>query len=338
LKPSDRSVSTNVAPTAPPKPKPTDIQILYNVELMTAEEEQSDKGIGLAPDELLEAARLVIDLEKSLIVFVTDGHTVHTITLTGYDLRNDTFEYHDPRGNSSFLESKYNIAGVNAVRSMTQARSWIVKSNELGRVLHALIAFDRRAQLVALQEVRANPSRARFGRLGETLDSALKTDLFTWFHFEQASVEKDAEGRDVFRFKPSGSKFHDLAMLTITCDAARKLVSAEVLIKRSFVDDQANGVFAADLANSFLRQATSMNDLTVIAPLITEIEETGFHGRTVIRAAGTGVQRPRPNSPSGGSLVYAGKQPTFDSPLSSTSLTLENRGAAGDAALLMTIR
>src|SRR5260370_41450592 len=88
-------------------------------------------------------------------------------------------------------------------------------------------------------------SRAPLGDLGEKLEQARNSEFFRWFHLEE--VGRTAGGSGV-QFKPSGEKFRSLVTLNLSLDSGQRLVGAELILSRSFVDSGRGGVFAGGIA------------------------------------------------------------------------------------------
>ena len=113
---------------------------------------------------------------------------------------------------------------------------------------------------------------AAMGDLGETLEQARKTEFFRWFHLEETG-RTAAEAGTVVHFKPSAEKFRKLVTLNLTVDSRERLVGAELVLSRSFIDSGRDGIFARDIAKSFLRVVTPASELGSISGLIGEIEQ-----------------------------------------------------------------
>jgi hypothetical protein len=173
---------------------------------------------------------------------------------------------------------------------------------------------------------------APLGFIRMSLDDATKTEFFQWFHFEP--VESSAAGMAVF--KPSGEKFHDLATLSVSLGANRRVTSIDLAIARSFIDDPREGIFAADLGKSFLAAALPPDDRTAMQHLIDTIGYGGNFGQTVImRAPGPAdLQIERDSAPY---AVWLGHNEYWQRPVGAVSLRLENVERDGTAALRITV-
>jgi hypothetical protein len=121
---------------------------LLNNKLMTPRDANVGVAIPLDPVTLQQIALLQLELGASMIsVSVFDGQKAHAINLQGYDETAATITYWEPWGKGSFLAAQNNQAGISAVHHPTEARSWIITSEELRRVLYAII--------LSLSEVKA---------------------------------------------------------------------------------------------------------------------------------------------------------------------------------------
>ena len=54
-------------------------------------------------------------------------------------------------------------------------------------------------------------------------------------------------------FKPSGEKFHPLVTVKVTTDGAGRILALEMALARSFIDSPRDGIYARDIAKSFLQ-------------------------------------------------------------------------------------
>src|SRR5438105_14433165 len=93
------------------------------------------------------------------------------------------------------------------------------------------------------------------GELGDNVEQARKTEFVRWFHLEET-------GRtgSVVHFKPSAEKFRSLVTVSLSLDSRQRLIGAELVLSRSFIDSGRDGLFARDIAKSFLRVTTSQEE------------------------------------------------------------------------------
>ena len=161
-----------------------------------------------------------------------------------------------------------------------------------------------------------------FGGFGNTLDSAKKTDFFTFFHLEQTGESTAKDGKTIV-FQPTADKFHALVHVYMTVDGKSQIQGAELDLSRAFVDSTSDGVFARDIAKSFLQTATDPQDLDRVDNLIKEIGQLLGTDRPVI-AHPDAVQNPA-GPPSMGYRVYLGQENRFELTLPhGQSLKMEN--------------
>ncbi len=177
-------------------------------------------------------------------------------------------------------------------------------------------------------------SAADFGDLGERLEQAKTTPFFDWFHLEETGVTR-ANGNALVSFKPSGKKFHDLATVKVTTDARDRILAIELVLDRSFIDDPRDGIFARDIAKSFLLAGLPELRDPEVMNLINEIQYRGTSTMPVLKGP---TRAPRlPERPTPGYLTYLGQQPSYEHRLPGLLLRLEN-GKEGPAALVLSIR
>lgn len=117
-----------------------------------------------------------------------------------------------------------------------------------------------------------------FGSMGTTLETARKTGFFRWFHMAESERHPE-EPAELVRFRPAGDKFHDLCFLDILLAPGGEFVRMELVVKRSFIDG-ADGLFAQDLVNSFLRAALPDACRSLLEDFITEINTPAGDGQT----------------------------------------------------------
>jgi hypothetical protein len=270
---------------------------LLNRDLMSVEDGRLVFAIQTPSDAMIVGARDALRVEAPgpvVLTTVFDGKQGHAITLEDYDAASDSFGYSDPWGHQhSFLEAGYNAAGVNAYHDPTNPNRWRVKSAEFERVLYAIsVPFGEMLQLAGLMPLGA------FGSLGDTIDSAKRTDFFTFFNLEQTRASAGDKGRRLLIFQPSGPAFHSLAAVEATTDANGRLLRMQLALARRFLDDPRNAPFAHDIATSFLRDSMPTQDQGILAGLPSTFFDSDFAGsaelsrsRLDIRNVGSGNTR-----------------------------------------------
>ncbi len=173
---------------------------------------------------------------------------------------------------------------------------------------------------------------ASFGNLGETLEQAKQTDFFHFFHLEQSQVSK-SDGSTVTAFKPSGEKFRPLVTVKVTTDAAGRIQALEMALARSFIDDPREGVFARDIAKSFLLAGLPAPRDGETTDLINEIQFQGTSTMTIIQRR---AEIPKlPEKPTPGYLTYLGKQTSYEHRLPPDYLLHLVNETEGAAAVLV---
>jgi hypothetical protein len=118
--------------------------ILLNESLMTLKDRNLTNALSLKPDALLEFARFAAGANSATMISasVFDGQSGHAVSLMKADADSDTFEYFDPWGTGSYLEKEHNEAKVAAWRHPAKPRVWLVKGEELERVLYAITLLE----------------------------------------------------------------------------------------------------------------------------------------------------------------------------------------------------
>ncbi|HEY2618743.1 MAG TPA: hypothetical protein VGI78_15485 [Acetobacteraceae bacterium] len=291
---------------------------LVNRQLMTEADNDLPLATPVKPDVLMLGLRRALEDagDKAMVTTVVfDGRSAHVLNVRAYDAKADAFTYWDPWGKGSFLGAGSNAAGVAATPHPTERRLWIVKADQLKRVVYAV-----ELEGTAIEHVAAEIPLGAFGALGDTIQDAQQTDLFTWFHLQQIAVSKNAAGHPVVTFRPTAPQFRLLASLDVTTDATGRILAADLRLLRNFIDDKANTVFARDLANSFLRSATPARDMAWLEPLANQLRYA-VQGRVFI---GNSQAKALPEHPTDDYLTFLGKQPETKTQLSLTMLTLTN--------------
>jgi len=175
---------------------------------------------------------------------------------------------------------------------------------------------------------------ASFGNLGETLEQAKQTEFFRFFHLEQSQVSK-SEGSTVTAFKPTGEKFRPLVTIKVTTDGASRILALEMALARSFIDDPRDGVFARDIAKSFLQAALPAPRDWETTDLINEIQFQATSTMTIIKHP---ANEPKlPEKPTPGYLTYLGKQPSYEHRLRDYLLRLVNETEGAAAVLVFSV-
>jgi hypothetical protein len=146
---------------------------------------------------------------------------------------------------------------------------------------------------------------AGIGNLGESPDQAKQTEFFRWFHLEETG-----RSAKVVHFKPSGDKFHNLVTLNLSLDSSGRLVGAELVLLRSFIDSGRDGMFARDIAKSFVRVVTPAEERDKVADLLAGIEQPPANlSQTLIVGARRTPRPPVRSTP--GYQVFLGQRAAY---------------------------
>jgi hypothetical protein len=194
------------------------------------------------------------------------------------------------------------------------------------RTLTSLLAL---AAAVSL----ASPAAAQLGR---TLEEVRKEDFWTYFHLEPTGPARVEGGRAVTEFRTTAPRFRPLARVTAEVDSGGVIRAMGLELARSFVDDPLAGVFARDIAKSFLRAALPADDLPDMETLANEIE----HPREDAPGTTTVRLRPAPDLPSTPTPayeVYLGRAPSFSRTLEACVVELRNSRGGDDSVLTISI-
>jgi hypothetical protein len=169
----------------------------------------------------------------------------------------------------------------------------------------------------------------------ENLEAAKQSEFFRWFSFVEVESVKDAGGNILKSFRPEGEKFRSLVKLDVALDKQSGINTLQLFLARRFVDDNRDGIFARDIAKSFLRSALPEPDADAVTVLAEEIEHR--HNFSVLtRAPAPDTQLP--SQPSTGFLAYAGEQQFYEETFSQSSLRIEQTKLEGDAAVVLIIQ
>ena len=178
----------------------------------------------------------------------------------------------------------------------------------------AALAVTLAAAMLGQGAARAAPAHALVGGPVAALGGS---DLFSFFHLAQTDSHRCGGGA-IQGFRSTGPRFHRLASVQVTTDAHGGIAAMTLVLDRAFIDDRANGVFAKDLAKSFLREASGAG---AAGHLAAEIEAGAAAGMTVVsgRAPPPGPKGP----PSAGFQVFLGQG-------AAASVAAEGLAAAND--------
>jgi hypothetical protein len=177
---------------------------------------------------------------------------------------------------------------------------------------------------------------ASFGQLGGRLEQARETNFFRWFNLQENAQQRNG-AQTVITFKPGGQKFRHQVTLLVTTDPQDHIQVLELVLARAFVDNPRDGIFARDLAKSFLQAAVSDRSSQGLRDLINEIQYPMFHGPPVIsRTAPEDIKLPAAPTPC--YQVYLNRQTACTLDLANQRLRLENRRVGETPSLIMAVR
>ena len=158
------------------------------------------------------------------------------------------------------------------------------------------------------------------GLVGQPAAAAGHSDLFGFFHLAQTDSHRCGPGVTQ-GFRSTGPQFHRLAAVQVTLDAHGEIAAMTLVLDRAFIDDRSNGVFAKDLAKSFLREASGGGSATHLAG---EIEAGSLAGMTVVSG------RPLPAGPKGppsaAYQVFLGRGPAANAAAEGLAVVNEKEG------------
>jgi hypothetical protein len=170
----------------------------------------------------------------------------------------------------------------------------------------------------------SSPEREFDGFLGQTRESVEKSGFFSWFHLEKASEPETRSDRITVSYRPSGDKFHDVVVVEVTTRSDQAVAAMALRLDRAFIDGP-DGIFARDIAKSFLRDALDTEDADELADLINQIEFGGVSARPVLTAR---TPPPMPSRPVLGYDTFLGGPKPFVRAVSSGIVSLANEEAS----------
>ena len=133
-----------------------------------------------------------------------------------------------------------------------------------------------------------------------------ETNFFGFFNLEPVGSEEPVNDGVFTTFKPTGPTFHELVTLQVGTDRAGVIRDLRLCIARTFIDDPKSGIFAADIARSFLLSSVGASGYPRASTLALEI---GGRARTIqpFITHQRSFQTELPKHPSPGYQIYRGK-------------------------------
>ena len=139
--------------------------------------------------------------------------------------------------------------------------------------------------------------------VGEPMAQVQQSGFFRWFALEKTNHHSTSG--HVVTFRPSGARFHSLVRVEASVEGDREKISRlDLVLERSFIDSSSNGVFANDIAKSFLRAAAPQSDIAT--ELADEIEGAETAGQPFLSSGRHTPQQPA--EPSLGFLTFLGRR------------------------------
>jgi hypothetical protein len=170
------------------------------------------------------------------------------------------------------------------------------------------------------------------GFLTQPLAEIQKSGFFNWFELGETAREPVAQGGNRINFQPTGDKFHDLALVAITVNSAAAIQRMDLVLQRSFIDSPGDGMFASDIAKSFVADVPPLDDGEALSILASEIQYRAKSSRPVI--VGPGYSAPElPDPPTAAYETFAGQRRQHSRKLSHCVFSIENEAGAGAAQL-----
>jgi hypothetical protein len=178
-----------------------------------------------------------------------------------------------------------------------------------------------------------------FGVFGATLAEAKGTEFFQWFRLEEVTRREDEGGHTKVTFRPSGRQFHDLVAVEMTVDGQEHIAQTALAIRRSFIDDSTQSMFAADITKSFLLASLDREDVDVLIEAIRQIASYRPASSTMktFYLHGDAPEEPAPGEGEPAYFVYAGKRRSLDRALNAAKVSMLNEPVDGSEHLTITV-
>jgi hypothetical protein len=207
-----------------------------------------------------------------------------------------------------------------------------------------------------------------FGDFGNSVDDAVRTEFFAFFHLVEEGRAAVEDGRLLVHFRPSG-QFRDLVGCDISADADGRTESIALRIDRSFIENPSTDSFARDIARSFIGGGlVYRSDVDAVAEVIRDLRhrpQAGTQsfeiskdapdeeslaatlraavdrGEQIVvtrRAPDDDVPVDLPEVISRGFAVYQGERDAFARDLANTHFSMNNLSAEGRDLLQLAFR
>lgn len=127
-----------------------------------------------------------------------------------------------------------------------------------------------------------------------------------------------------------------MAAVKVLTDAHGAVAAMALMLDRTFVDDPVNGVFARDIAKSFLRDAPASQAGALVAALADEIQAGTTSSGTVFFRSDVRPAKPK-GPPSPGYQVFLGDRESYEPTIEGEAFTLTNKQQEGKAVLQLSL-
>jgi hypothetical protein len=156
------------------------------------------------------------------------------------------------------------------------------------------------------------------------LEQELSGPFFSWFHFDPlGEPAPTGSGRAWNCFRPNGQAFRAFVELDVLVDQSGRILESCLGLDRAFLDHPRDGVFARDLAKSYLQWGLREAANAQARGLIDNIANPAAGGARVLMHARSMPPAPAEDT-TGGYLVYLGKRTAVEVIVGNSKLTMAN--------------
>jgi len=107
---------------------------------------------------------------------------------------------------------------------------------------------------------------------GEPLSEAYKKDFFSFFRFSMIGMSVTKDGYTSVSYKPPrGSMLRQCVDLNLTLTSEGRIKRMVLKLRRRCIEDSRQGMFARDVAKSFIQAGIPDSDSDSVGDLINEI-------------------------------------------------------------------
>jgi hypothetical protein len=162
----------------------------------------------------------------------------------------------------------------------------------------------------------------------------MRSDLYGFFNFAQ-TVNQPCPGGSAGGLRPTGAAFHKLAAIAVALDGQDRITAISLSLDRAFVDAPGQGVFARDVAKSFIRDVAGPAPDPRIGALADEIE-SGLPPKTTLVPLHGAQPSPQQGPASPCYRVFLGTGASCAIAADGEILTLQDGRPEGDAVVRIT--